>query len=66
MNISNWNWSQIVSVIGAVLAILVGVAGLALGWFGANGSAEGLGLIFAGLAVLGVHTGGPVAGNTHQ
>ncbi len=54
------SYSQIASLIGAVLAVAVGVAGMALHWFA---PAEGLGLILAGLSILGVHSGGPVSGN---
>lgn len=53
------NYSQIASIIGAVLAVGIGGLGIFLGWFGAP---DGLGLIMAGLAILGVHTGGSVAG----
>lgn len=54
------NYSQIASIIGAVLAVLIGALGIWLQWFGA---ADGLGLIMAGLAILGVHSGGSVAGS---
>lgn len=53
------NYSQIGSIIGAVLAVIIGAVGIWLGWFGAG---DGLGFITAGLAVLGVHSGGSVAG----
>ncbi len=55
------SYTQIASLVGAVLAVGVGVAGLALGWF--QSPADGLGLILAGLSILGIHQGGPVAGN---
>jgi hypothetical protein len=53
------NYSQIASIIGAILAVVTGALGIYLQWFSAG---DGLGLIFAGLAILGVHTGGSVAG----
>lgn len=54
---------QIASIIGAVLSVLIGAAGMFFGWFSVQ---EGLGFIFAGLAVLGIHTSGPVSGNTRK
>ncbi len=44
--------SLVASIIGAIVAVLIGVGGIVLGWFP---SADGLGLIFAGLSILGVH-----------
>ena len=44
--------SQIASIIGAILAVLIGAGGIFLGWFNA---ADGLGLVFAGLSLLGIH-----------
>lgn len=55
------SYTQIGSLVGAILAVAVGVAGIALHWFTAP---EGLGLVLAGLSILGVHSGGPVSGNT--
>jgi hypothetical protein len=55
------SYTQIASLLGAVLAVAIGGVGIFLNWFNA---ADGLGLIFAGLAILGVHTGGTVASNT--
>lgn len=49
------NWTQIGSIIGAVLAVVIGGVGILLGWFT---PADGLGLILAGLSILGVHYGG--------
>lgn len=54
------NYSQIASITGAVLAVLIGGVGIFLGWFDIP---NGLALISAGLAILGVHTGGSVAGS---
>jgi hypothetical protein len=61
MNISNWNWSQIGSVIGALLAVAIGLASIPLGWMT---PAAGLATAFVGLSMLGVHVGGAIAGNT--
>ncbi len=57
------NYSQIASLIGAVLAVIVGALGIVLGWFA---PADGIGLIMAGLAIVGVHTGGSVAGSMRR
>lgn len=46
------SYTQGASIVGAILAVLIGAGGIYLGWFGA---ADGLGLIFAGLSILGVH-----------
>jgi len=54
------NYSQIASITGAVLAVVVGILGLLKGTMS---GAEAMGLITAGLAVLGVHSGGSVAGS---
>lgn len=51
---------QIASIIGAVLSVLIGAAGIFLKWFGV---ADGMALIFAGLSILGVHQSGSVAGS---
>ena len=45
-------FAQATSILGAVLAVLIGAGGIYLGWFGAG---DGMGLIFAGLSILGVH-----------
>lgn len=57
------SYTQIMSIVGAVLAVGIGGLGIFLGWFG---TPDGLALIFAGLSILGIHTSGPVAGNTKQ
>lgn len=54
------NYSQMASIIGAILAVAIGGIGIWQGWFDAP---NGLALISAGLAILGVHTGGSVAGS---
>lgn len=54
------NYSQIASITGAILSVVIGGVGIFFGWFSAP---DGLGLIMAGLAILGVHTGGSVAGS---
>lgn len=56
-------FTQIASIVGAVLATGIGALGIALQWFDVQ---NGLALIFAGLAILGIHTSGPVAGNTRK
>lgn len=56
-------YTQIASVVGAVLAVGVGIVGIWLQWFS---TAEGLGLILAGLSILGVHTSGSVAGSLRR
>lgn len=61
MNVSNWNWSQIISVGSALLAVVVGLLSMAVGWMT---PVQGIGLVLAGLSLLGIHTGGTVAGNT--
>ncbi len=53
-------YTQIASIIGAILAVITGGVGIWLGWFSA---AEGMGLILAGLSILGIHTSGSVAGS---
>lgn len=53
-------YTQIASIIGAVLAVGIGGLGLFFGWFG---TPDGLALIFAGLSILGIHTSGSVAGS---
>lgn len=53
-------YTQIASIVGAVLAVVIGAGGLIFGWFG---TPDGLALIFAGLSILGIHTSGPVSGN---
>lgn len=53
-------YTQLSSIVGAVLAIIIGGLGTYLQWFT---SADGLGLIVAGLSILGVHAGGSVAGS---
>lgn len=57
------SYTQIASLIGATLAVLIGGLGMFFGWFSPP---EGLGLILAGLSILGVHTSGPVSGNTRR
>lgn len=57
------NYSQIASIVGSVLAVIVGAVGIFFQWFS---PAEGVGLIMAGLAILGVHSGGSVAGSMRQ
>lgn len=56
-------YTQWASILGAVLAIIIGGLGTYLQWFGA---ADGLGLIVAGLSILGVHVGGSVAGSLRK
>lgn len=55
------NYTQIASLAGAVLAVLIGGIGIFLNWFT---PADGLGLVFAGLAILGVHIGGTASSNS--
>lgn len=55
------NYTQIASLVGAVLAVVIGGLGIFFTWFT---PADGLGLVFAGLAILGVHIGGTTASNT--
>lgn len=57
------NNSQIFSFVGSILAVIIGGLGIFLQWFTAP---EGLGLIMAGLAILGVHTGGSYAGSIRK
>lgn len=56
-------YTQIASIVGAILAVIVGGLGIFLGWFS---GADGLGLILAGLSILGVHAGGSVAGSIER
>jgi hypothetical protein len=49
------NWTQLGSILGAVLAIIIGGGGILLNWFPV---ADGMGLIVTGLSILGVHYGG--------
>ena len=55
------NYSQVSSVVGAVLAIIIGALGIWQGWFGAG---DGMGYIVLGLSILGVHVGGATANNS--
>lgn len=54
------NNSQFFSVLGAILAVLVGGISIFLGWVTPP---EGMAIIFAGLSILGIHTGGSYAGS---
>lgn len=54
------NNTQIVSLISAGLAVLVGLVAGFLGWMS---PVEALGLCMVGLSILGVHVGGSVAGS---
>ena len=49
------NWSQIGSIVGAVLAVFIGGSGIFFNWFTVP---EGMALVLAGLSILGVHSGG--------
>lgn len=49
------NWTQLASIIGAIIAVAIGVLGNLQGWFPV---ADGYGLILSGLSILGVHYGG--------
>lgn len=51
-------YTQVASIIGAVLAVVVGGVGIWQGWFAA---ADGYGLILIGLSVLGIHYSPPTA-----
>ncbi|CCD89863.1 exported protein of unknown function [Bradyrhizobium sp. ORS 285] len=53
------NLSQTLSIVGAVLAVLTAGVGYITGQLG---PAEAFGLLTGGLSILGVHTGGSVAG----
>ena len=53
--------TQIMSLTGAILAVLIGGIGMFFNWFT---PADGLGLVFAGLAILGVHIGGTTSSNS--
>lgn len=44
--------TQVASIVGAVLAVALGIGGIVMGWFGAP---DGLGLAMIGLSILGVH-----------
>lgn len=54
------NTSQWLSLAGAVLTVLVGVVAGFLGWMT---PVEALGLCMVGLSLVGVHTGGSIAGS---
>lgn len=56
-------YTQTASVIGAVLAVIIGGIGIFLQWFGVP---DGMGLILAGLSILGVHASGSVAGSLRR
>lgn len=57
------NISQLGSIIGAILAVVIGGLGIFLSWFSVP---DGLALITTGLAILGIHSGGSVAGSRRQ
>lgn len=56
-------YTQIASIIGAVLAVVIGGLGIWLQWFG---PAEGVVLIGLGLSNLGIHWSGSVAGSLRR
>jgi len=57
------NTSQIVSITGAILAVVVGLVGGFLGWIT---PIDAIALASVGLSLVGVHVGGSVAGSVRS